>query len=169
MLWIYGSQCFSQDDPRWSDMTILYTMWYHAMALAYKLFVDSFSLLKSLLFFWIATLPNAQTKIANVYMREQSCDTRDDMMIPIWYDMYAMGGVDHTWSPSNIDDDPTNRSRTIPRTEDRKHDLSTWLQAYDLHDPAALRRPELIIAGELEGGDYNHTGLLIMRIRGRQG
>ena len=57
-------------------------MWYDAMALAYKLFVHSFSLLKSLFFFCMATLRNAQTKIAIVYMREQSCDTRDDM-IPI--------------------------------------------------------------------------------------
>ena len=61
--------------------------------------------------------------------------------------------VDRTWSPSNIDDDPANHPQTIPRNEDRKHDLSTWLQAYGLHDPAALRRPELIVAGELEGGD----------------
>ena len=76
-------------------MTILYAMWYDAMALAYKLFVHSFSLLKSfILFFCMATLRNAQTKIAIVYMREQSCDTRDDM-IPIWYGMYAMEGVDH--------------------------------------------------------------------------
>ena len=66
-------------------MTILYAMWYDAMALAYKLFALSL-LLKILFFFlsffWIATMRNAQTKIAIVYMREQSCDTRDDMMIP---------------------------------------------------------------------------------------
>ena len=43
----------------------------------------------------MATMHNAQTKIAIVYMREQSCDTRDDMMIPRRYGMYAMGGVDH--------------------------------------------------------------------------
>ena len=55
----------------WSKM-ILYAMWYDAMALAYS----------------------AQTKIAIVYMREQTCDTRDNM-IPIWYGMYAMYGVDH--------------------------------------------------------------------------
>ena len=84
---------FSQDDSRWSDMTILYAMWYDAMALAYKIFA-LFLLLKSL-FFFSPILHNAQTKIAIVYMREQSCDTRDDMMIPIWYDMYAMEGVDH--------------------------------------------------------------------------
>ena len=40
---------------------------------------------------------NAQTKIAILYMREQSCGTRDDMMIPIWYGMYAMESVDQ-WS-----------------------------------------------------------------------
>ena len=39
-------------------------------------------------------LHNAQTKIAIVYMREQTCGTRDDM-IPIWHGMYAMEGVDH--------------------------------------------------------------------------
>ena len=98
---------------QWSKMikydTIWYicnALWYDAIALAYKLFVHPFSLLKSLLFFWIATLPNAQTKIANVYMREQSCDTRDDMMIPIWYGMYEMEGVDQ-WSlmcTSNVAD-----------------------------------------------------------------
>ena len=63
-------------------MTILYAMWYDAMALAYKLFVFSFFCLKAYSFFCRAALRNAQTKIAIVYMREQSCDTRDDMMIP---------------------------------------------------------------------------------------
>ena len=52
--------------------------------------------LKAYSFFDMATMRNAQTKIAIVYMREQSCDTRDDM-IPIWYGMYAMEGVDQ-WS-----------------------------------------------------------------------
>ena len=75
-------------------MTILYAMWYDAMAIAYKLFAHFFFLLKSLFFFW-PLMQNAQTKIAIVYMREQSCDTRDDMMIPIWYGMYAMEGADH--------------------------------------------------------------------------
>ena len=65
------------------------------MAIAYKLFV--LSLLKSLFFFLLATLRNAQTKIAIVYMREQTCDTRgwyDDTNM-IWYGMYAMEHVDH--------------------------------------------------------------------------
>ena len=52
--------------------------------------------LKALFFFYMATMRNAQTKIAIVYMREQSCDTRDDMMIPIWYGRYAMEG----WIPN---------------------------------------------------------------------
>ena len=62
-------------------MTILYAMWYDAMALAYKLFVHSFSLLKSFIlsFLW-PLLHNAQTKIAIVYMREQACGTMDDMI-----------------------------------------------------------------------------------------
>ena len=51
-IWQYGMQCGD------------------AMAIAYKLFV--FSLLKSLFFFCMATMRNAQTKIAIVYMREQS-------------------------------------------------------------------------------------------------
>ena len=59
---------------------ILYAMWYDAMALAYKPFVHSLSLLKSLFFFCMDTLRNAQTKIAIVYMREQTCGTRDDML-----------------------------------------------------------------------------------------
>ena len=64
-------------------------MWRDAMAIAYKLFAFFFSLLKS--FFFLANMRNAQTKIASVYMREQSCDTRDDMMIPR-RGMYAMEG-----------------------------------------------------------------------------
>ena len=59
------------------------------MAIAYKLFA-----LFSFFFLYMATLRNAQTKIAIVYMREQTWGTRDDM-IPTWYGMYAMGGVDH--------------------------------------------------------------------------
>ena len=65
-------------------------MWYDAMALAYKLFAHSFCL-KAYSFFCMATLRNAQTKIANLYWWEQSCDTMDDM-IPR-YGMYAMEGV----------------------------------------------------------------------------
>ena len=52
-----------------------------------------FFCLKSYSFFFdMATMRNAQTKIAIVYMREQSCGTRDDM-IPIWYGMYEMEGM----------------------------------------------------------------------------
>ena len=39
---MYGSRCFSQDDPRWSDRTILYALWYDAMALAYKFLCSLF-------------------------------------------------------------------------------------------------------------------------------
>ena len=42
----------------------------------------------------MATLRNAQTKIAIVYMGEQTLGTRDDM-IPIWYGIDAMEVVDH--------------------------------------------------------------------------
>jgi hypothetical protein len=65
-------------------MTILYAMRYDAMALAYKLLCSLSLLLKSLFsFFCMATMRNAQTKIAIVYLREQTCGTSDDMMIPI--------------------------------------------------------------------------------------
>ena len=70
-------------------------MRYDAMAIAYKFFALS-RLLKSLFFFlYMATMWNAQTKIAIVYMLEQTRGKQDDMMIPIWYGIYAMGGVDH--------------------------------------------------------------------------
>ena len=52
MLCMYGSRCFSQDDPRWSDKTILYAMWYDAMALAYKLLCSLSLLLKSFISFF---------------------------------------------------------------------------------------------------------------------
>jgi hypothetical protein len=60
-------------------------MWYDAMAISYKLFALSLLLKSFILFFFLIWpfLRNAQTKIAIVYMREQSCGTRDDMMIPI--------------------------------------------------------------------------------------
>ena len=48
-------------------------IYFDAMAIAYKLFVHSFFLLKSfILFFCNATMQNAQTKVAIGYMREQS-------------------------------------------------------------------------------------------------
>ena len=54
MLCMYGSRCFSQDDPRWSDMTILYAMWWDAMAIVYKLIYSLFLCLKAYSFslFW---------------------------------------------------------------------------------------------------------------------
>ena len=64
MLCMYGSRCFSQDDPRWSDMTILYAMWYDAMALAYKLFALSL-LLKSLFFFCMANFAQCTNQDSN--------------------------------------------------------------------------------------------------------
>ena len=45
--------CSYQDDPRWSDMTILCAMWYDAMALAYKLRCSSLLLKSFILFFLI--------------------------------------------------------------------------------------------------------------------
>ena len=79
-----------QDDQIWYRM-----IYCDAMAIAYKLFA-LFLLLKSfiLFFFLWPLLHNAQTKIAIVYMREQTWGTMDGM-IPRWYGMYAMDGVDH--------------------------------------------------------------------------
>ena len=75
------------------DLTILCAMGYDAMALAHELF--ALFLLKSFFsFFSMPLLYNAQTKIAIVYMREQTWGTMDDK-IPRWYGMYAMDGVDH--------------------------------------------------------------------------
>ena len=67
MLCMYGSRCFSQDDPRWSDMTILYAMWYDAMALAYKLLCSLVFCLKALfsLFFSMATFAQCTNQDSN--------------------------------------------------------------------------------------------------------
>ena len=66
MLCMYGSWCFSQDDPRWLDMTVLYAMWYDAMALAYKLF-SLFLFLKSFIssFFCMATFAQCTNQDSN--------------------------------------------------------------------------------------------------------
>ena len=87
-------------DPRWSDMTILYAMWYDAMALAYKLLCSSL-LLKSLFFFCMyghfAKCTNQDSN--SVYAGTNLWHKRwyDSKMIPIWYGIYAMEGVDQ-WS-----------------------------------------------------------------------
>ncbi len=70
-------------------------MWYDAMALAYKLCVHSFALLK-ILFSFVFYGHYAQTNIAIMYMREQTCDTRYDTNIcttMIWY--VCDGKYDH--------------------------------------------------------------------------
>jgi hypothetical protein len=43
--------------------------------------------------------------------------------------------------------------RTIPRTKAESTTSLLDSQAFGLHDPAALRRSELVAAGEIEGGD----------------
>ena len=87
---------------RWSKMIKYDTIWYivmHYDTMLWLLLTSSlftlFLCLKAYSFSCMATLRNAQTKIAIVYMREQTFGTWDDMMIPIWYGMYAMEGVDH--------------------------------------------------------------------------
>ena len=84
MLCMYSSRCFSQDDPRWSDMAILCNVvWCYGTCLQASLL--SFFCLKALfLFFLWPLLHNVQTKIAIAYMREQNCDTRYDTNM-IWY------------------------------------------------------------------------------------
>ena len=87
MICMYGSRCFSQDDPRWSDMTILYAMWYDAMALAYKLLCSLFFFcLKALFFFSMATFAQCTNQdsycvYAGTILRHTRCyDTN-----MIWY------------------------------------------------------------------------------------
>ena len=85
MLYMYGSRWFSQDDPRWSDMTILYAMWYDAMALAYKLFALSL-LLKSLLFFLYGHFGKCTNQDSNcVYAGTNLRHTRWYDTNMIWY------------------------------------------------------------------------------------
>jgi hypothetical protein len=43
--------------------------------------------------------------------------------------------------------------RMIPRTKAERMATLLDSQGFGLHDPAALRRPELVTVGELEGGD----------------
>ena len=82
MLYMYGSRCFSQGDPRWSYMTMLYD----AMALAYKLFVHSFSLLKILFFFLYGHFAKCTNQDSNcvyagtILWHNGWCDTK-----MIWY------------------------------------------------------------------------------------
>ena len=72
---------------RWSKMIgydnlICSVVWCYGTCL--QALCSLFILLKSFILFLWPLLHNAQTKIAIVYMREQTCDTRDDMMIPRW-------------------------------------------------------------------------------------
>ena len=79
-----------QDDRIWQSY--MHVVWCYGYCLqASFLFVFC---LKA--FFVWPLLHNAQTKIAIVYMREQTCGTKDDM-IPRLYGMYVMEGVDQ-WS-----------------------------------------------------------------------
>ena len=85
-----------QDDRIWQSYMQCGMMLWHL--LTSSLLTLFFSLLKSLFFFSFVwpLLHNAQTKIAIVYMREQTCDTRYDSNIcttMIWYVCY--GKYDH--------------------------------------------------------------------------
>ena len=80
MLCMYGSRCSSQGDPGWSYMQCGMILWH----LLTSFFDLSFFLKSFILFLYMATLRNAQTKIVIVYMREQTWGTWDDM-IQRWY------------------------------------------------------------------------------------
>ena len=82
MLCMYGSRCslkMTQDDRIWQSYMQCGMMLWHLLtsSLLFLCCLKAYSL-----FFVWPILHNAQTKIAIVYMREQSCGTRDDMMIP---------------------------------------------------------------------------------------
>ena len=91
MLCMYGPRCFSQDDPRWSDMKILYAMWYDAMTLAYKLLWSLF-LLKSLFLFCMATFAQCPNQDSNcIYAGTNlwhkiwyQCMHHDEMVCMLW-------------------------------------------------------------------------------------
>ena len=82
-IYVWCSGGMIQDDWIWQSYMQWGMMLWHLLTS----FFDFSLLLKSfILFCCMATLRNAQTKIAIGYIREQSFDTRDDM-IPIWYGM----------------------------------------------------------------------------------
>ena len=72
------SHTMIQDDQYGSMICNVAMLWLLLTSSLFSLCLKAYS---SFLF-CMATMQNAQTKIAIVYMREQSCDTRDDMMIP---------------------------------------------------------------------------------------
>ena len=82
-----------QDDRIWQSYMQCGMMLWHLLTSFFALFL--FCLKALFLFFSMATLHNAQTKIAIVYMREQTCDTRYDSNIcttMIWYVCYGKYG-----------------------------------------------------------------------------
>ena len=94
MLCMYGSRCFSQDDPRWSDMTILCAMGYDAMALAYKLLCSLSFALKLYFFFSMATFAQCTNQDSNcVYAGTNFWHTR-------WYDTNMIWYVCNVWCRS---------------------------------------------------------------------
>ena len=79
------------------DNLICNGVWCYGTCLqASLLFLFCLKSYSSSLFFWMATMRNAHTTIAIVYMREKTCDTRYDTNIcatMVWYVCY--GKYDH--------------------------------------------------------------------------
>ena len=99
MLCVWCSRCSSQDDRIWqSYMKCGMMLWLLLTSSLLSLFLC----LKdySLFFLW-PLLHNAQTKIAIVYMREQTWGTMDDM-IPRWYCMVCNGRYGSLMCTSNV-------------------------------------------------------------------
>ena len=153
MLCMYGSRCFSQGDPRWSYMQCGMMLWLLLTSSLFTLFW-----LTTLFFsLYMATMRNAQTKIANVYMREQSCGRRDDM-IPRWYGMYAMEYVAR-WSlmcTSRVAGNTQMASLDRQVTQNGLRVINAMAREYTMegyHDTKMIwRLPSAVM---MSGGDLN--------------
>ena len=86
MLCVWCSPCSSQDNQYGSMICNVAMLWLLLTSSLFSLFLKAYSP-----FFCMTTMRNAQSKIAIGYIREQSCDTRDDML-PIWYGKYVCNG-----------------------------------------------------------------------------
>ena len=86
-----------QDDRIWQSYVQWGMMLWHLLTSS----LLSFCLKAFSLFFLWPLLHNAQTKIAIVYMREQTWDTMDDM-IPRWYCMVCNGRYGSLMCTSNV-------------------------------------------------------------------
>ena len=138
-----------QDDRIWQSYMQCGMMLWHLLTSFFALFL----LLKSLLLFlYMATMRNAQTKIAIGYIREQSCETRDDMIPRLyWYGMYAMGSV-ASWSlmcTSNVAGNTQMASLDRQVTQNGLGVINTMLREYTMegyHDTKMIWRLPLTVS-----------------------